>query len=272
MGLAILHCRAQYGTEAPAVTIETFLSGGLPVFTIVGMPETAVRESKDRVRSAIISSGYRFPQQRITISLGPAEMRKTDIDLRFEANPAAIEKRADGSLRVVRYHGAASGRPYASVFDIAGADVVLTTFAALGRDVHYAGATRGSTRRAKRFRARQTPLVRIQFWRIVLDEWQLASGASKAAAMAERVAAPHRWAVSGTPFRKGAASETIKAVKQRLAELEGSLPAAGGASSRAVAHCGPVHAEGYCWTMSLSENTTRPAPSSRLPALAEVLT
>ncbi len=77
MGLAILHCRASYGTEAPAVTIEAFLSGGLPVFTIVGMPETAVRESKDRVRSAIISSGYRFPQQRITISLGPAEMRKT---------------------------------------------------------------------------------------------------------------------------------------------------------------------------------------------------
>ena len=77
MGLAILHCRAQYGTEAPPVTIEAFLSGGLPVFTIVGMPETAVRESKDRVRSAIISSGYEFPQQRITISLGPAEMRKT---------------------------------------------------------------------------------------------------------------------------------------------------------------------------------------------------
>ena len=77
MGLAILHCRASYGTEAPPVTIEAFLSGGLPVFTIVGMPETAVRESKDRVRSAIISSGYRFPQQRITISLGPAEMRKT---------------------------------------------------------------------------------------------------------------------------------------------------------------------------------------------------
>ncbi|MDJ0709629.1 MAG: YifB family Mg chelatase-like AAA ATPase [Woeseiaceae bacterium] len=77
MGLAILHCRAQYGTEAPAVTIEAFLSGGLPVFTIVGMPETALRESKDRVRSAIISSGYRFPQQRITISLGPADMRKT---------------------------------------------------------------------------------------------------------------------------------------------------------------------------------------------------
>ena len=77
MSLAILHCRAQYGVEAPPVTIEVFLSGGLPAFTIVGMAETAVRESKDRVRGALISSGFDFPQQRITVSLGPADMRKT---------------------------------------------------------------------------------------------------------------------------------------------------------------------------------------------------
>jgi magnesium chelatase family protein len=77
MGLAILNCRAQYGTDAPSVTIEVFLSGGLPAFTIVGMAETAVRESKDRVRAALLSSGFEFPQQRITVSLGPAEMRKT---------------------------------------------------------------------------------------------------------------------------------------------------------------------------------------------------
>ena len=77
MGLAILHCRAQYGTEAPAVTIEVFLSGGLPTFAVVGMPETAVRESKDRVRGALMSSGFEWPQSRITVSLGPAEMRKT---------------------------------------------------------------------------------------------------------------------------------------------------------------------------------------------------
>jgi len=77
LSLAILHSRAHYGTGAPAVTIEVFLSGGLPTFTIVGMAETAVRESKDRVRGALVSSGFEFPQQRITISLGPAEMRKT---------------------------------------------------------------------------------------------------------------------------------------------------------------------------------------------------
>lgn len=77
MSLAILHCRAQYGTAAPPVTIEVLLTGGLPAFTIVGMAETAVRESKDRVRGALLSSGFEFPQQRITVSLGPAEMKKS---------------------------------------------------------------------------------------------------------------------------------------------------------------------------------------------------
>ena len=77
MSLAILHCRAQHGAEAPPVTIEVLLSGGLPAFTVVGMAETAVRESKDRVRGALIASGFEFPQQRITVSLGPAELRKS---------------------------------------------------------------------------------------------------------------------------------------------------------------------------------------------------
>ena len=76
MSLAILHCRAQCGADAPPVTIEVFLSGGLPAFTIVGMAETAVRESKDRVRGALLSSGFEFPQQRITVGLGPASGRR----------------------------------------------------------------------------------------------------------------------------------------------------------------------------------------------------
>ncbi len=77
MSLAILHSRAQVGTDAPPVTAEVFLSGGLPSFSVVGMAETAVRESKDRVRSALLSSGFRFPQERITVSLAPADMRKS---------------------------------------------------------------------------------------------------------------------------------------------------------------------------------------------------
>lgn len=77
MSLAILKCRAQLGVAAPSVTIEVFLSGGLPTFAIVGLAETAVRESKDRVRGAIMSSNFKFPQQRITVNLGPADMRKS---------------------------------------------------------------------------------------------------------------------------------------------------------------------------------------------------
>ncbi len=76
MSVATLASRALLGTGAPPVTVEVFLSGGLPMFSIVGMAQTAVRESKDRVRGAIINSGFSFPQQRITVSLAPADMRK----------------------------------------------------------------------------------------------------------------------------------------------------------------------------------------------------
>jgi magnesium chelatase family protein len=76
VSLAILKSRAQIGVTAPPVTIEVFLSGGLPTFSVVGLPEAAVRESKDRVRSAISSCNLNFPQERITVSLGPADMRK----------------------------------------------------------------------------------------------------------------------------------------------------------------------------------------------------
>ena len=61
MSLAIVHSRAQIGVEAPAVTVEAHLANGLPALTLVGLPETAVKESKDRVRSAILTSGFDFP-------------------------------------------------------------------------------------------------------------------------------------------------------------------------------------------------------------------
>jgi len=77
VGLASLTRRAQIGVDAPPVTIEVFLSGGLPKFNVVGLAETAVRESKDRVFGAIKNSGFDFPQERITANLGPADMKKT---------------------------------------------------------------------------------------------------------------------------------------------------------------------------------------------------
>lgn len=77
MGLAILACRAQLGVCAPPVTVEVYLSGGLPRFSIVGLVEAAVRESKDRVRAAIKSAGFSFPDGRIIVSLGPADLKKS---------------------------------------------------------------------------------------------------------------------------------------------------------------------------------------------------
>ena len=76
MSLAIVHCRAALGVAAPAVQIETHLSNGLPAFHLVGLPETAVRESRERVRSAILNAGFEFPARRITINLAPADLPK----------------------------------------------------------------------------------------------------------------------------------------------------------------------------------------------------
>ena len=76
MSIAIVYSRAQLGIESPLVTIEVHLSNGLPSLSIVGLPEAAVKESKDRVRSAIMNSRYEFPLKRITINLAPADLPK----------------------------------------------------------------------------------------------------------------------------------------------------------------------------------------------------
>ena len=76
MSLATTHCRAALGIEAPLVTVETHLANGLPAFNIVGLPEKAVQESRDRVRSALINSGFEFPARRITVNLAPADLPK----------------------------------------------------------------------------------------------------------------------------------------------------------------------------------------------------
>ncbi|WP_367987725.1 YifB family Mg chelatase-like AAA ATPase [Vibrio sp. NTOU-M3] len=76
MGLAIVHSRASVGVEAPEVTVEVHISNGMPGFTLVGLPETTVKESRDRVRSAIINSRFEFPAKRITVNLAPADLPK----------------------------------------------------------------------------------------------------------------------------------------------------------------------------------------------------
>ncbi|MFC7301183.1 YifB family Mg chelatase-like AAA ATPase [Cognatiluteimonas weifangensis] len=76
MGLALVHSRARAGVRAPAVRVEVHLAGGLPSMSIVGLPEAAVREAKDRVRAAIQCAQFEFPPRRITVNLAPADLPK----------------------------------------------------------------------------------------------------------------------------------------------------------------------------------------------------
>lgn len=76
MALSCIYSRARIGLESPLVTVEVHLANGLPAFNIVGLPETSVREAKDRVRSAILNCGYEFPAKRITVNLAPADLPK----------------------------------------------------------------------------------------------------------------------------------------------------------------------------------------------------
>ena len=75
-GLAIVHGRARTGVRAPEVTVEVYMSGGLPRMTMVGLPQTTVRESKDRVRAAIRCAQFEFPPRVTTVNLAPADLPK----------------------------------------------------------------------------------------------------------------------------------------------------------------------------------------------------
>lgn len=74
--LATLRTATVFGVQACDVQVEVDVSFGLPAFTMVGLPDTSVRESRDRVRSAIRNSGFEFPPHRITVNLAPADVRK----------------------------------------------------------------------------------------------------------------------------------------------------------------------------------------------------
>ena len=136
MSLAVLYSRALSGMEAPLVTVETHIANGLPSFTIVGLPDTEVRESKDRVRSALQNSHFKIPAQRITVNLAPADLPKESgrFDLpialgilaatgqipkeELEQYEWAGELALTGELRPIRgalamtYHAAQSGRRF----------------------------------------------------------------------------------------------------------------------------------------------------------------
>ena len=76
MSLAVLRSRALTGVEAPPVAVEIHIANGLPAFNIVGLADTEVRESRERVRAALLNSAYEFPARRITVNLAPADLPK----------------------------------------------------------------------------------------------------------------------------------------------------------------------------------------------------
>ncbi|MBW7901951.1 MAG: YifB family Mg chelatase-like AAA ATPase [Rhodocyclaceae bacterium] len=120
MPLAIVRSRGLDGLAAPAVAVEVHLAGGLPSVTLVGLPDTEVKEARDRVRAALINSGFEFPARRITINLAPADLPKESgrFDLpialgilaaagqlpadRLDAHEFAGELSLSGELRPVR--------------------------------------------------------------------------------------------------------------------------------------------------------------------------
>src|SRR5213075_3368880 len=76
MPVAVLHSRALSGFDAPPVAVEVHLAGGLPAFNLVGLPDTEVKESRDRVRAALQNAQFEFPARKITVNLAPADLPK----------------------------------------------------------------------------------------------------------------------------------------------------------------------------------------------------
>ncbi|PWC09569.1 ATP-dependent protease [Brenneria roseae subsp. americana] len=99
MSLAVTYTRAMIGVQAPGVYIEVHISNGLPALTLVGLPETTVKEARDRVRSALINCGFTFPAKRITVNLAPADLPKEGgrYDLPIALAILAASEQIDGA-------------------------------------------------------------------------------------------------------------------------------------------------------------------------------
>ncbi len=102
MSLAVLYSRALSGMQAEQVTVEVHLAGGLPSFTIVGLPETEVKESRERVRAALQNCHFDFPTRRITVNLAPADLPKESG--RYDLPIALGILAASGQIPVDRLH------------------------------------------------------------------------------------------------------------------------------------------------------------------------
>jgi len=126
MAFASTLCRAAVGITAPRVMVETHLANGLPSFSIVGLPEKAVQESRERVRSALVNSGFDFPARRITVNLAPADLPKqgSRFDLAIAAGILIAsgqlpEQAADGYELVGELSLAGAVRPVSGILPLA---------------------------------------------------------------------------------------------------------------------------------------------------------
>lgn len=109
MSLAVLLSRSLLGLDAPEVRVETHLAPGLPAFSMVGLADAEVRESRERVRAAIYSSGYSFPAGRLTVNLSPADLPKESG--RFDLPIALGVLLASGQVEVQRVVGESIANP-----------------------------------------------------------------------------------------------------------------------------------------------------------------
>lgn len=108
MSVAVVRSRALAGMDAPEVEVEVHLSNGLPSFTIVGLPETEVKESRDRVRAAILNCRFEFPARRITVNLAPADLPKESgrFDLPIAVGILAASRQvSDNALSTLEFAG-----------------------------------------------------------------------------------------------------------------------------------------------------------------------
>jgi magnesium chelatase family protein len=117
MPIAATFCRGQLGLTAPLVQVEVNLGAGLPTFSIVGLPATAVKESKERVRAALTNSGFEFPAGRITVNLAPADLPKEGG--RFDL-PIALAILLASRQLLERGPEAASGREFYGELSLSG--------------------------------------------------------------------------------------------------------------------------------------------------------
>lgn len=101
MAIAVVKSRALTGMDAPEVVVEAHLANGLPAFTLVGLPETEVKEARDRVRAAIQNARFEFPARRITVNLAPADLPKESG--RFDLPIALAILAASGQIPSTRF-------------------------------------------------------------------------------------------------------------------------------------------------------------------------